>query len=258
MTAKGYQSIFQRVEKKYLLTGKQYEKIFPYLQLHMKADDFAHSVVHNLYFDTPDYQLIRTSLEKPVYKEKLRIRSYGVPQGDSIVFVELKKKYQGIVYKRRIALDYGAAIAFLCYGLPVDCKEPQILREMQYFLRHYEPLQPAMVVSYRRDSFFCPDDQNLRITFDTDLSYRDYDLNLTQGIYGKPLFTEKMYLMELKCYGAMPLWLSHLLSSLEIYPYSFSKYGKAYENMLGRQEAGNGEFITIDEEREERRDIYAL
>lgn len=258
MTSKPYQTIFERVEKKYLLTETQYREISPLLQSHMQADPFAHSLIHNLYFDTPNYQLIRTSLEKPVYKEKLRIRSYGVPKGDSEVFVELKKKYQGVVYKRRISLDYASAIAFLCYGVPITCKELQILKEIQYFLDYYGPLQPAMVVSYERDSFFCPNDQDLRITFDSQLLYRDYDLNLTQGVYGQSLFQEKVYLMELKCYGAMPLWLSQLLNTCEVYPHSFSKYGKAYENMVGKQSADTNERPLADENRPPREgDAYA-
>lgn len=246
MTEKGYQSIFERVEKKYLLTKAQYEAVFPLLALHMEPDPFSHSSIQNIYFDTPDYQLIRASLEKPVYKEKLRIRSYGVPQGDSPVFIELKKKYKGVVYKRRLAVDYASAIAYLCYGAPIETEEPQILQEIQWFVQQYAPLRPAMVISYERDSFYCPQDQNLRITFDTQLLYRYADFNLTEGAYGKPLFAEEVYLMELKCYGAMPLWLSRILNEQQIYPHSISKYGKAYEQMIqnGKAEEKEGKMYA--------------
>lgn len=135
-----YQDVFARYEKKYKLTLSQYAALRRWLQDRMEVDSYGLHTICNIYYDTPDFQLIRTSLEKPVYKEKLRLRSYGVPGGDTPVFVELKKKLDGVVYKRRVSLPLREAKRYLAYeGRPdLDC---QILREIDWALARY-PLEP--------------------------------------------------------------------------------------------------------------------
>lgn len=121
-----YAATFKRVEKKYCLSAEQYRTMLMITQQFLKPDDYPKTVVSSLYFDTPENQLISRSLEKPLYKEKLRVRSYGIAQPDGSivpvsdqVFVELKKKYRGVVYKRRLALSTDVALAFLS-GMDID------------------------------------------------------------------------------------------------------------------------------------------
>ena len=98
------QSCFERYEKKYFLTPAGQKALLQTIAPYIKMDFYGKYTICNLYYDTPDWRLIRASLAKPVYKEKLRVRSYGVPAPDGKVFAELKKKYKGVVYKRRITV----------------------------------------------------------------------------------------------------------------------------------------------------------
>lgn len=226
-----YQDVFARYEKKYLLDRAVCQPLVAQLARYMKEDDYGKTTICNLYYDTPDHRLIRASLEKPVYKEKLRLRSYGVPQPDSQVFVELKKKYKGVVYKRRIAMPLTEAMRFLKRegrgGQP-----SQIEREIDWVLGFYPDLRPAMYLSYDRVATYGMEDPNLRITFDSRILWRENDLDLCSGSFGRPLLAPGQRLMEIKIPGAMPLWLSHLLDAYEIRPLSFSKYGRGYLTAL--------------------------
>lgn len=248
----GYQSTFKRVEKKYLLSEAQYMELRLRLEEHMRPDQFAKSTICNIYFDTPDSRLIRTSLEKPVYKEKLRLRSYGTPDSGSKVFIELKKKYKGVVYKRRADMRLCQAEDYLYRGLrPEDAhnaSETQIFREIDWFLQFYEEIGPAMYLSYDRAAFSGREDAQLRMTFDTNIRYRTEALELMDGIWGAELLETGQRLLEIKIPGAMPLWLSHLLSELQIYPSSFSKYGKAYMVSTAAELAGGGAWAAAVQE----------
>ncbi len=189
-------------------------------------DKFGESTVCSLYFDTDDYRLIRRSIEKPVYKEKLRLRSYSTPNADSKVFLELKKKYRGIVYKRRETLTYSDVQRYGRTGiLPVDT---QIMKEIDWTIHHYEGLKPKMFIAYDRTAFYCKTDSNLRITFDKNVRYRTNNLQLSKGSYGTQILDSHLCIMEIKVLNTMPLWLSDALCKLKIYPASFSKYGTAY------------------------------
>lgn len=252
---KDYQSTFQRIEKKYLLDEKQYMALRQGMEPWMQADSFAKSTVCNIYFDTPDSRLIRTSLEKPVYKEKLRLRSYGTPEAQSAAFVELKKKYKGIVFKRRIDMNYHEAEEYLYKGIEPEVKgesEKQILREIDWFLEYYEAIQPAMYLSYDRSALCGKEDKGLRITFDTHILYRTQALDLAAGVWGSELLRPGQRLMEIKALGAMPLWLSSQLSELQIYPASFSKYGKAFQQTQAALASGAETIHATQEQREER------
>jgi hypothetical protein len=221
------QFTFKRYEMKYLLDEEKYNRLRQLLQDKMKLDEYGQTTICNIYFDTPDYQLIRTSLEKPVYKEKLRLRSYGTPQDNDTVFVELKKKYRGVVYKRREKMDLITAEHYLYDGIPTG-KSTQIINEIDWFLKVYKNLQPAMYISYARIAMFGIEDPNLRITFDSNILWREEELHLGCGIWGNSILQENQKLMEIKIPGTMPLWLAHILAQLEIYPASFSKYGRGY------------------------------
>ena len=224
------QNVFRRKELKYMLSGTQYENLLALMGTHIKPDKFFISNNVSVYYDTPDYLLIRRSLEGSKYKEKLRLRCYGVPNEDSEAFVEIKKKIKGVVYKRREGLPYKRAVNYLS-GLEQGGNS-QIFHELDWFLEFYGDLQPAMLLSYNRQSYKGIDDGSVRITFDKDILWRTESLDVVDGIWGKPLFDPDQRLMEVKIRGAMPLWLSHIMAQLKIYPHSVSKYGTAYQTWV--------------------------
>jgi len=223
-----YQDTYKRYEMKYLLSETKYKLIRQRVQDKLSVDNFGKTTICNIYFDTSEHKLIRTSLEKPIYKEKLRLRSYGTPIEGDIVYVELKKKYKGIVYKRREKMELTRAEQYL-YDLQPVSKPSQITKEIDWFLKSYKDLAPAMYIAYNRIAMYGVEDLNLRVTFDSDLLWREEELWLGCGVWGNPLLQEGQRLMEIKMPGTMPLWLVHILDELEIYPVSFSKYGKGYQ-----------------------------
>ena len=221
---------FKRMEKKYLLSREQYDRLFPLLEEHIKPDLYFHSTVCSLYYDTDDFAFIRHSIEAPVYKEKLRVRSYGVPGAEDTVFVELKKKFKGMVYKRRLAMSAQDAAAYLAGEVPSpECS--QMTRELDWFLRRNK-VSPNAFSACDRYAWVARDDPELRITFDENLRWRETDLDLTRGSAGEPLTEPGCVLMEIKIPDTAPLWLAHLLSELSIFPTGFSKYGTCYENHI--------------------------
>lgn len=225
-----YQSIFKRYEKKYLLNRLQYEQLLPILEQYMAADSYGLHTICNIYYDTQDYQLIRTSLEKPDYKEKLRLRSYGVPGADDTVYVEIKKKFDGVVYKRRCAMRLAEAEAYLKERVYMG-ERGQILNEIDWCLRRYH-LQPAAYIAYDRRAFAGRGQTELRVTFDEKIRFRERLLELAAGSFGTTILPEEYILMEVKIPGGMPLWMSHALSWLGIYSTSYSKYGVCYDRYL--------------------------
>lgn len=226
-----YQSVFERYEKKYVITETQKEKLLSLIGGKLIPDEFGESTVCNLYFDTPDYRLIRASIERPLYKEKLRLRSYGIPQESSNVFVELKKKYKGVVYKRRVNMTYGEAVDFLCRR-NFPALDAQVYGEIAYFMGFYHSLRPTVSIFCDRTAYFSSEDRDVRVTFDRNIRFRNRMLDLSNGSDGEPVLESGLYVMEVKTLGAVPLWLSSVLGELEIYPRAFSKYGKAYEMMM--------------------------
>lgn len=230
---KAVQWSFQRIEEKYLLNTEQYDRLRGALQAHIVPDDYPESTICNIYYDTPDYELIRHSMEKPLYKEKFRVRSYGVPAKTGSVFMEIKKKFDGIVYKRRVMSGVGETMEYLRGGEEPEVTDPQILQEIQWFRHNYE-LVPKLFLAYDRLAFRDTEDPELRLTFDRNIRFRTENLDLTCGDYGVKLLSEDQILMEVKIPGAAPVWLSHILSELNIFPISFSKYGKCYQKMMER------------------------
>lgn len=225
-----YQATFQRYEIKYLLTAREKEAVLELMSAHMQPDAYGRTTIRNIYYDTQNYRLIRRSLEQPAYKEKLRIRSYRAAQSEDPVFVELKKKYQSVVYKRRLIV--GAAEAMRCFqeGRPLPVQS-QIGNEIEYFRAYYATLRPTAFLSYDRVAYFAPEEADLRITFDENIRYRTRDFSLDSKIWGVPLLEAGQTLMEIKTPGGLPLWLAHGLSQWGVFKTSFSKYGSAYRHM---------------------------
>ncbi|MGE4276095.1 MAG: polyphosphate polymerase domain-containing protein [Lawsonibacter sp.] len=223
--------VFERHEMKYLLNDQQRFVLLQAMRNQIKPDPHGESTICNLYYDTPDFRLIRKSLEKPVYKEKLRLRSYGPVKPEQEVFLELKKKYNEVVYKRRISLPEQAADRFLRGDAPLPGKS-QIGREIEYFLWLYQSLTPAVHLSYDRTAYFSKEDPNLRITFDRNIRWRRENLSLTAQPGGQQILAANQSLMEIKAGAALPLWLVKLLNREQISKTSFSKYGMAYESIL--------------------------
>lgn len=237
---KQVQEIFQRYEKKYLLDEKSFRTISRELEERMLPDRYGESVIRSLYFDTPDRRLIRASLEKPVYKEKLRLRGYGAPGKKDTVFVELKKKYKGVVYKRRVGMPLYEAEDYLVNGKGA-AHPSQITSEIDWFLSFYPDIKPAMFTASRRIALYGLQDENLRVTFDHDILWQDDSLRLDAQLCGTPLLSPGARLMEIKIPGAMPLWLSGLLDRTGVYPVSFSKYGRGYlQSQSGRDNNKGG------------------
>lgn len=217
---------FKRYEKKYYITALQADMLLQKIGDRMVPDEYGETVICNLYYDTPNYLLIRRSLDKPLYKEKLRLRCYGIPNNDSTTFIEIKKKFQKVVYKRRLDTTYGKAIKYLKTG--EFEASGQIKNELDWFLKNYQGLMPSTALFYKRKAFFDFENPELRITIDRDVFWRRQDLDLTLGAYGERLIDQNYRLLEVKIPGVLPVWLAHILSELNIFPNSFSKYGKAF------------------------------
>ncbi len=225
------QEVFKRYEKKYILTKEQYEKFRSMTESRLAVDQYGKHTICNIYFDTGNYSLIRNSIDKPVYKEKLRLRSYGIPEKDSTVFLEIKKKFDGIVYKRRVPMSLDEAYSYINGG--EIGKKGQILSEIDWFMSFYKPL-PKVYLAYDRIAMYDTIDTSVRITFDTNIRWRDKSLGLEKGAWGATLLNEDQYIMEVKISDAMPLWLAEILDNLEIYPASYSKYGNCYTQFLSQ------------------------
>jgi len=224
------ENIFERYEKKYLLTKAQYKALMERLQDDLGTNQYSFSTVCSLYLDNDQSTLIRNSIDAIGYKEKYRLRSYGVPSDTSMVFLEVKKKYNGIVYKRRVAMTYKQAMAYLNqHKMP---NQTQIMKEIDYGMSHYDYIEPKVLIMYDRSAYFLKSDPEIRITFDQNPRYRLDDLNMQDGMDGESILSQDQVLLELKNPGYLPLWLAQILDELKIYPTSFSKYGAVYNNRI--------------------------
>ncbi len=223
--------IFRRVEKKYRLSPAQKDALLSLIGPHLTPDVHGRNTICSLYLDTPDHLIIRNSIIARAYKEKLRLRSYGTPTMDDHVFLEIKKKFKGVVYKRREVMTLREAMAYIEHGeKPCDS---QIMREIDYAMHFYRQPTPQMLIAYEREAYFDNDNPDLRITFDTDIRARDADCRLEHGSHGDYLLPEDVIMMEIKTGGAMPVWLAKALSQCGIVPGRFSKYGTAYMRNAG-------------------------
>lgn len=223
-----------------MLDKEQFEGLLPVIHEYMNPDKFCvdgkEYGIYNIYYDTPDNFLIRQSLEKPYYKEKLRLRSYYSPAApDDQVFLEVKKKIGGIVTKRRVSMTLSEAETYIqtrvkpYYERFID---QQVIKELDVFLNFYENIAPRQYISYQRAAFFGKEDSEFRLTFDRKITARREDLTLGRESYGEQLILPDQKLMEIKVPGSIPLWLSQAMSELGIRKVSFSKYGTAYKNYV--------------------------
>jgi len=240
-----------------MITAEQKERILKAMEPYMEPDSFGRSTVRNIYFDTEDFVLARHSIAKPDFKEKLRIRSYSEADADSTVFVELKRKYDGVVYKRRIALTERDAMKWMAGSNDPAVKRSasresdQVASEIEYFKGLYCGLKPVLYLSYDREAYRMKNGaaaadggSEFRVTFDSNILCRESDLSLRSGAYGTPILQDGKYLMELKCPGAIPMWLTKVLSEEHIYKTSFSKYGTAYCSFMSEAPAERSHMIA--------------
>ena len=231
------QSIFKRYEKKYLITREQYSALSEILPRYITPDKFGEYLVQNLYYDTENWDVIRASIEKPLFKEKLRLRCYGLRHQESKLFLELKKQYKGVVYKRRIAVPINA-----CSGKTVRDIVPgetsQISRELDFYLKN-NAVNEKIYISFKRTAFAGIEDKGLRVTFDTDIRFRLDRLDFLYPDEGLFILPRDKIIMEVKTLGGMPLWMARTLCENEIYPVTFSKYGVCYTNHILNQPETN-------------------
>ena len=237
----GYQAVFKRYEIKYMVTAEQKTRILKAMEPYMEMDRFGRSTVRNIYYDTDDFVLARHSIAKPDFKEKLRVRSYARADAASTVFIELKRKFDGVVYKRRVGLREADAMKWMAgsndpaviHG--TDAGSTQVTSEIEYFRGLYSGLKPVLYLAYDREAYRMKEGaqtadggSEFRVTFDCNIRCRENDLSLKSEAYGTEMLEEGMFLMELKCPGAIPLWMTEVLSREHLYKTSFSKYGTAY------------------------------
>ena len=222
--------VMKRYEMKYIMSPEQTEYFKKSVEGHMKIDKYGLTSIASLYYDTPNYRLIRTSVEKPLFKEKIRLRSYGIATDTSPVFLELKRKAYGIVYKRRVQSTITLVNKFFD-GEGDICAGGQINREITTFRDYYQTLVPACLIIYDRVAYFQPDG-DLRLTIDHDPRYRYENLDLKTSMEGNSLLKDGYTILEVKVQQSVPLWLSDILTKGHIYKGSFSKYGEAYRQQL--------------------------
>lgn len=232
-----YQANFKRHELKYLISKEQKEQILADMEPYMELDQYGRTTIRNIYFDTDTFLLVRRSIEKPVYKEKMRVRSYHQPEPGDPVFVELKKKYDSVVYKRRVAVTEEEAMECFQEGTPLPLHS-QIAKEIEYFREHYQNLKPVMYLSYEREAFYALDGSDFRVTFDENILCRRQKLSLEEAPSGTPLLKAGETLMEIKTSSGIPLWMTRSLTRQKIYKTSFSKYGTAYQKIVFTHEKG--------------------
>ena len=233
--------IFKRVEKKYRLTTAEYDALMSVVKDKLIPDKYGKNTLCSLYLDTPDFLLIRNSIDAISYKEKLRMRSYGAPEEDKKLFLEIKKKYKGVVYKRRVSMTQKSAFEYIESGDPP--MDTQIMREIDYLMKFYNNPKPNVCILCEREAYFANDNPNVRLTFDKNLRYRHGFPTRDNINEGTPIINEGEYILEIKTPGAMPLWLAHALSECRIYPRSFSKYAHAYYDIIKEKEGHEDEFV---------------
>ena len=237
--------IFSRYEVKYMLDTTKKDIIIDALREYMNEDKYNIGgkvyTICNIYYDTDDNYLIQQSVSKPKYKEKLRLRGYGVPKPGDLVFLEIKKKFKGVVNKRRTRLEIEEAKRYIETGIMPEPKpyiNQQVMKEIDYFTHIYD-LKPRLYLAYDRLAFFDKNDPEFRVSFDTNIRTRRYDLSLDAGDYGEPMFDDDVWLMEVKINKNLPLWFTHLLNENEIFHRPFSKYGTEYARMTGKGRVDN-------------------
>ena len=236
------QYTFSRTEKKYAVPPALFPEVKAFVETFMIPEPKYHIyTLCNLYYDTDHFELARRSVEKPKFKEKLRLRSYGTPTLDSKVYLEAKSKYDGVVFKRRVGMPLSLVNAFLLEGKPP--KDSQIARELLYFHRLFG-LKPKVYLAYDRIAYIGKENPELRLTFDENIRYRTEDLRLEAGDLGTPLLPDGTRIMEIKSLGAVPKEILAMLKHFSLTPMSFSKYGTIYKHLITMPKAETKETIN--------------
>ncbi|MDR3186182.1 MAG: polyphosphate polymerase domain-containing protein [Christensenellaceae bacterium] len=224
-------NVFKRYERKYKLTAESYTNFKELISNYVVLDVYGEYTIYNIYYDTQEYDLIRKSIEKPIFKEKLRLRSYMEANDRTEVFIELKKKYKGIVYKRRSQLEYAQAKEFLIDAKMRRNTSSQVLKEIDSFLSTYK-VSEKVLIYYNRAEYIGMKEKGLRITFDNNLRFREANFELKKDETDSEIIPNNEVIMEIKTNDSFPLWLCQILSKEKIYPISFSKYGTCYKNYI--------------------------
>lgn len=236
--------VFERREMKYLLSMADYLALRRLMGSYMQEDEYGRTAIMSLYFDTSDYQMIQSSMAGGDYKEKFRLRSYGTPDPEQPIFLELKKKIERVVYKRRISIPYRTIHQVISPGQirvidrPLTANEAQIQREIQWVFDRYR-LEPKVLVIYDRIAMFKANDAEFRVTFDFDVRYRTDDVTMADGSFGQPITADFDVIMEVKAMGAYPIWFSDIVNKLRLVRGRFSKYGYIYEHYISQGETNN-------------------
>ena len=223
--------IFRRVEKKYILSKAQFVELKKLMKERMIEDEYGVSTICNVYFDSSLYELISHSITKPFFKEKIRLRSYNVPKKDSSVFLEIKRKCDSVVSKRRIEMKLSEFELYIKDKDSLESSNKQIKKELDYYFDKYD-LHPTMYLSYLREAYYDPNDRDFRVTFDSNVIAREHDLKLDSLNYGTNILPRDKYIMEIKTLGSIPLWFVKMINELGIMPCGFSKYGEGYTQLI--------------------------
>ena len=224
------QRTFERKEEKFLMPAERYGIFWSMMDGYLEADEYGETTIMSVYYDNDEFDLLGRSADSPRYKEKFRVRSYGIPDDSSTVFAEIKKKYSGIVYKRRVEGSFREIEDMLQGKIRLE-HHGQIQDEIMWMMKRYS-LKPAVLIACERTAYTAPSDPGLRVTVDSGIRYRLDDLDMRNGSGGIPLREEGFRLMEVKTSGGMPRRLTEALSASGIYAGSFSKVGTCYKEVI--------------------------
>ena len=174
--------------------------------------------------------MIQDSIARKGGREKLRMRTYAEqPTDDCQVFLEIKKKSEEVGFKYRLVSNPVSVVNFIENGLAdATISDDRVKAEVEALQERYLDLKPKMVIGYDRYSMKGLEDKKVRVTVDSNIRYRDYDVELTSGRYGWPLLEDGKVIMEIKVPGQYPQWMADILNKFGLIDQSFSKYGKAY------------------------------
>ena len=188
--------------------------------------------IYSIYYDTVNHDVIRQNSSKPVYKEKMRLRSYyDRKDPEDKIWMEIKKKSEKVGNKRRIKLKIKEVEPFVNEGILPQTKDylsAQVAKELQYYFK-MNKVAPALYVQYDRLALFGKEDKSFRMTFDRNVRTRRSNFQFGESDIDEPLLPDNTYIMEIKILGAMPLWLTALLSEHQLFSHGFSKYGVKYK-----------------------------
>lgn len=231
-----------------MITDEQYENIIDKIEEKMVLDEYNEGgqlyTIMNLYYDTENDNLVSTGLKREgKYRYKIRLRSYDASYPTA--FLEIKKKVDGLVNKRRTLMYIDDVNPFLSEHILVpesDIVKRQVIEEIDVIAKR-ERLYPKVVLCYDRRAFFArnPEDGDLRVTFDTNIRARRYDLDLRKGSYGEKILPDGYVLMEVKVDRAVPLWLARLMSENNVRKRRFSKYGTEFSHYIREKRKENEE-----------------